>query len=460
MPLASTAIWLDATDGATISTSGGGVTTWANKGALGTSGDFTAPAGNEPSLAFESSMNGNQVIRLDALTAPGNDQLNNSLVFANNVTVAYIGRLAGTANQRLVSANGNNWLLGTWGGNQQSAFFNNGFLYNAGAPDGAARFFVGTIGADGTSAFYSNGTLLGTGTGGVGPSGLRIGGGYLASGTELSSGDVGEFFVFNGVLTTDERTALTNYISRKWLGVGATNVLPSTTALSLTSSASKIDLNGVSQTVGSLSGVASSEVQLNSGSLIVGSDDTSTTFSGIISGAGFFKKIGTGTLTLTGANTYTAPTEISGGTLLTGAANVLPGSSAFTLSGGTLATGGFSQTVGSLSLMSNSMIDFGVGTSVLTFGDIESWSGVLSVWNWSGSLSTAGGTDRLVFENNSLGLDLSTVQFYSDNGVTKVGTGAAFIGTELVPVPESSSIFYLTIMIAASFRRCRALRQR
>src|SRR5262249_38644793 len=45
---------------------------------------------------------------------------------------------------------------------------------------------------------------------------------------------------------------------------------------------------------------------------------TSTTFSGVISGTGGLVKIGAGTLTLTGANTYTGPTIVSGGMLQVG----------------------------------------------------------------------------------------------------------------------------------------------
>ncbi len=69
--------------------------------------------------------------------------------------------------------------------------------------------------------------------------------------------------------------------------------------------------------VASLAGAGS--VVLTSGGLVVGRDNTSTTFSGVISGAGgalaALTKIGTGTLTLTGTSTYTGPTRISAGTL-------------------------------------------------------------------------------------------------------------------------------------------------
>ncbi len=56
--------------------------------------------------------------------------------------------------------------------------------------------------------------------------------------------------------------------------------------------------------------------------LIVGGNDNSTTYSGRIhndfGGSGFVTKIGTGSLTLSGANTYTGTTTVSAGTLLAG----------------------------------------------------------------------------------------------------------------------------------------------
>ena len=330
----SAAIWLDATDGGTINTSGGAVTSVTNKGTLGATGNFSAPVGNEPSLAFEASMNGNQVIRFDALTAPGPDHLTNALNFPDNVTVAYIGRLAGTANQRLLSATGNNWLLGTWQGSAESAFFTNGFLYNSGVADTNPRFHIGTIATGGAAAYYSNGSLLGTGSG-VGPNALRLGGGFLAGATELASGDIGELFVFNGVLTDPQRQSLDSYIARKWYGLGNTNVLPTTTAVTL-SGGSTLDINGTDQTIASLTGNAGTSV-INTGVLTVG-DAANTEFAGAISGNGTMSKIGTGKLTLSGPNTPTGNTYIQGGTLeITGS---LSGSILEVQAGGTISGNG------------------------------------------------------------------------------------------------------------------------
>jgi autotransporter-associated beta strand protein len=70
--------------------------------------------------------------------------------------------------------------------------------------------------------------------------------------------------------------------------------------------------------------------------LTTGGNNTSTTFSGVIQdGAGVtgLTKIGTGTFTLTGANTYTGGTTISAGTLQigNGATGVSPATSSTTL---------------------------------------------------------------------------------------------------------------------------------
>lgn len=76
----------------------------------------------------------------------------------------------------------------------------------------------------------------------------------------------------------------------------------------------ELALNGLSDTIGSLEG--SGKVLLGSGSLQAGDNDSSTLFSGVISGTGTVAKSGTGTLALTGTNTYSGVTSNLDGTLL------------------------------------------------------------------------------------------------------------------------------------------------
>jgi fibronectin-binding autotransporter adhesin len=66
--------------------------------------------------------------------------------------------------------------------------------------------------------------------------------------------------------------------------------------------------------IGSLSG--SGIVLLDGHTLSIGSNNFDTTFSGVIQDSGELTKAGTGTLTLTGANSYTAATTVSAGVLV------------------------------------------------------------------------------------------------------------------------------------------------
>jgi fibronectin-binding autotransporter adhesin len=79
---------------------------------------------------------------------------------------------------------------------------------------------------------------------------------------------------------------------------------------------STLDLNTFDQTICSLADAASgTRVTLGSATLRTGSDNTSSTYAGIISGIGSVVKEGSGTFTLSGANTYFGGTAINGGTL-------------------------------------------------------------------------------------------------------------------------------------------------
>lgn len=231
-------------------------------------------------------------------------------------------------------------------------------------------------------------------------------------------------------------TGATN-INAGTLTLGANNVLANTTAVSVASGAT-FNLNNFSDTVGSLAGSSGSAVTLGSGTLTAGGDNTSTTFAGVASGTGGLTKTGTGTLTLSGANTFTGSLNVSGGTVGLGASNVLANTATLALNGGIFATNGFSDTLGSLSLLSTSTIDFTNQAGVLTFGGTNSYTaGQLNIANWAGNPTGSGSSQLLVNSLTALsGTFLNNITF------TGYATGAQIIQVgafyELVPVTGSS----------------------
>ncbi|MBL9117010.1 MAG: autotransporter-associated beta strand repeat-containing protein [Verrucomicrobiaceae bacterium] len=91
-------------------------------------------------------------------------------------------------------------------------------------------------------------------------------------------------------------------------------------------------------------------------------------------------KSGTGAWKLSGANTYTGTTTISGGTLILGANNVLPSTTNVSIGAATLDADTRTGTVGTLNVTAAAAIRFGTGAA-LVFADSSAitWAGTLSL---------------------------------------------------------------------------------
>jgi autotransporter-associated beta strand protein len=141
-------------------------------------------------------------------------------------------------------------------------------------------------------------------------------------------------------------TGNNTYSGATTIGTNATlNILSATgnaigdnSAVSLASGA-VLTFNSTSETIGSLASSGTDGlVALGANTLTTGGNNATTSFGGGIGGTGGgLTKVGTGTFTLTGNNTYTGVTKISGGTLSVAASNNL-GATASNLvfDGGTL----------------------------------------------------------------------------------------------------------------------------
>lgn len=216
-------------------------------------------------------------------------------------------------------------------------------------------------------------------------------------------------------------TGTTN-ISAGTLQVGASAAVPNGTAMTVANGAT-FNLNGYTQSVGALSGAGA--LQLAGGTLVVGSGNASSTFSGSFASGdtGVFEKTGTGTLT------FGAAVNDASGNL--------------TLNGGTLDLGGFTSTFNSLTVTGNSTLDFS-GASILNLNSLSVDSGAtLTVTNWTDTV------DYFYSLLNPGATNLGRIVF---SGFTAGDTHWNSWDSEVSPVPEPAT--YGAVMMALGLLFC------
>ena len=166
-------------------------------------------------------------------------------------------------------------------------------------------------------------------------------------------------------------------------------------------------------------------ISLTGAGTILTDPATTLSYAGIIAGAGSLTKAGTGTLLLSGVNTYTGATTVGAGTLRLGVTNSINSASAVTVSAGaTFDLGGFSDIVGSIA-GAGSITSSAAGAVTLMAG------GSNATTAFSGVIQDGSGTVALTKTGTGT-LTLSGANTYS-------GTTTVSAGTLLVNGAQSSS---------------------
>ena len=297
----------------------------------------------------------------------------------------------------------------------------------------------------------------------------------------------------------------------------ATNALPTSTnvviGLAGTANSGTLDVRS-NQTIAGLSAVGTtlanekvSQNQVTGTTTLTGNPSGATTptdsiFGGVIQNGDAthllaITKAGSNTLTLTGTNTYTGKTTVSGGVLLLnkpsgagnvisstggaatsaattdvqitggtlqlGASNQIVNTATIGLSGGMLSLAGNSEGgagttgVGALTLSATSTLDFGAatGSNLIQFAGLGTHTGgtILKVTNWEGAPGSANGTDRLLFAGTATDFTnaytQSEVSFNGTAGYGVLDFTGGYYEVYAIAVPEPASYISASLFVAA-----------
>ena len=369
-----------------IALSGGAVNFAANTADLellgqmsGTLGGITFQGGAGRTITLESSNSFNAPVTISAVTVKANtladSGANSSLgagsaITLNGGTLSYTG--AAVASDRTISVSGNSTISND----------GSGALTLSGATALSGHLTLGGV-------FAGQNTLSGviSGTGNLGTSGP---GTWLLTGANTRTGAI---LVDGGTLRAGNASAFG-------------------TTTNITVNSGTLDLNGSNMSTNSLAGSGGS-VALGAANLTVSpATGVNTTFSGSITGAGSFTKLGGGALTLTGVSTYSGATTVGGGMLSLNFAatsggptsNLISDQSALVMSGGELRVLGAaaeanSQTFNGLSITGGNNIIRGTGSAAnltLNLGAITRSAGLANfVLPGVGAITTTNGDGAL-----------------------------------------------------------------
>ncbi len=396
------ALDLDASAGVTTNSSGQ-VTSWADQSGAGN--DATGINGAYPTWV-SSGINGHPAVYFN-----GNSRMTNPLAVSIGSAETILAVITSNSSSQIGT------LIGPASGdgiqfrlvyNQLNLLRENtqGLGASSGTLATGTAAIVAATTTSGSQAFYINGAAAGTSSTAytiVMPNDTSALGYNWSGPGELLDGYISELLVYPRVLSASEMAQATACLNAKWLGVAPTNLLPPTTALSVTGGT--LDLGGLSQQVASLDGAGNiiNSNPDNTSVLTLNPASGSTTFSGVIGGAGKLGlvKTGAGTQVLAGSNTYSGATTVDAGTLVLAAtgglrfvvtnstSNRLTGSGSVTLDGSfSIDTAAVTSSTGTWSLVDVTNLTASFGATFGVAGFTRSADGLTWIRTASGKLWT------------------------------------------------------------------------
>jgi len=303
-----------------------------------------------------------------------------------------------------------------------------------------------------------------------------ISGGALraASATALGSNATisGTYVYSAGSLEISGSTTLSEVIALNGMGAGGNGALRSVSGNNTVAGPLTVGWSGTGVSSAATAIGVDAGSQLTISSSISGSADVTKVGDGLLrlSAAGGNTNSGAtsvsgGTLALaaSGGNAIagTALTLNSGGTLLLEGANQINDAASLTLAGGNFSTGaGFNETLGTLTLSSDSAITLGAAIHNLQFGasNLLAWSpsATLTIYGWTGILESSGTAGRIYFGSDSTALSAAQLANITFGGYG--GQAMLLPDGELVPmaVPEAHSVLAALLLAGILLWRERA----
>ena len=302
--------------------------------------------------------------------------------------------------------------------NSNLVFSRNNALTYAGVVSGA-----GTLSQIGTGTLTLTGANIYTGVTTISAGTLQIGNGAT---TGSIVGDVTDnsnlVFSRNNALTYAGIVSGAGTLSQ--IGTGTLTLTGANIYTGVTTISAGTLQIGNGATTGSIVG------DVTDNSNLVFSRNNALTYAGIVSGAGTLSQIGTGTLTLTGANIYTGVTTISAGTLQIGNGGTTGSITGNVIDNGNLT---FSHTDSVIfpGIVSGTGTLSQVGTGTLTLTAAETYTGVTTISAGTLQIGNGGTTGSIVgnvIDNSNLIFNRTNVATYAGvvsgaGTLSQIGTG-------------------------------------